>query len=119
MRDAEIPEQRGAGTIRKLWRASLGVSPAPAPFGWAENPPLFTRSLRYKATSLFMRAGNSNTDWGAPRPIVRARVRSPLVTRQAGNKPGMPTIRNRLTSFGSRVPTLNGPSPNAEGASGS
>ena len=109
-----LPEQRGAGTIRKLWRNSFGITPAPAPFGWAQNPPLYTRALRYKATSLFMRAGNSNTDWGEPRPIIRPRARQPLITRQAGNKPSQPTIRNRLISFGARVPPLNQASPNIE-----
>lgn len=110
----ETPEQRGAGTIRKLWRSTVGSTTFPAPFGWADNPRTITRSLRYKASSLFMRAGNSHTDWGEPRPIIRPRVRSPLITRQAGNKPGMPTVRNRLASFGSRIPPLNAPSSNAE-----
>ena len=96
-----LPEQRGAGTIRKLWRNSFGITPAPAPFGWAQNPPLYTRALRYKATSLFMRAGNSNTDWGEPRPIIRPRARQPLITRQAGNKPSHgPPGKNRSANDG-------------------
>lgn len=112
--DEQIPEQVAAGTIRGLWRSSLGGARGPAPFGWADHPRIFTRSLRHRVTSLFMRAGNSRTDWGEPRPMIRPRARQSIVTRQVGNRPAGPTVRNRLTSFGSRVPPLNQPSPNAE-----
>lgn len=109
----QTPEQVAPGTIRRLWRPTLGSIAGPAPFSWVDSPPIITRPLRYKASSLFVAAGTSRTLDGAARPMVRAQSRQSAVTRQAGNKPTMPTVRNRLRSFGSRVPPLNPPSPNA------
>lgn len=115
--DQTVPEQRGAGTIRHLWRSAFGSIPGPAPFGWAQNPrtPSSTRrTLRYRATYLGRGAGTSRAITGAPRRIIAPRVRVSPITRQAGNAPSRPTVRNRLRSFGSRVPTINQPSPNVE-----
>jgi len=113
--DQTVPEQRGAGTIRRLWRTAFGSIPGPVPFAWAQNPPLYgRRTLRYRATYMGRGAGTSATITGAPRRIVLARARVSPITRQAGNAPSRPTVRNRLRSFGSRVPTINQPSPNVD-----
>lgn len=101
-------------TIRQLRQGKAASIPAPPPFGWAENPPIVTVPVRYRASTRFRGVGNSRTLWGEPRLIVRRNIDQPRVTRQAGNKPSQPTVRNRLASFGSRVPTVNPPSPNVE-----
>lgn len=104
----------GGGTIRRLWRQAVNFIPAPPPFSWTENPPLITRALRYKASSVFRGAGSSNTRFGAPRLHVQPRHNMRPVTLAAGNLQGRPAVRNRLTSFGSRVPTVNRPSRAAQ-----
>lgn len=104
------------GQIRRLWRQAIDYIGAGPPVSWTENGirrrPLqvdgqITRALRYKASSLFRGTGSSNTRFGAPRPIVQHRHNQPRVTRGAGNLAARPTLRNRLTSFGSRVPPTN------------
>lgn len=110
----EIPPLDAPGTIRRNVRPAISAIPAPPPFSWADNPRIFTRPLRYKASTTYRAAGTDRTQTGAPRPVFKAKARTAIVTRQAGNKPAGPTVRNRLASFGSRVPPLNAPSPNAE-----
>lgn len=102
-----------AGTVRRLWEQAVTMIPAPPPFPVAAAPTTITRALRYRASSLFRRAGNDNTRFGARRPIIPPRHHSRPVTIAAGNQQGRPTRRNRMTSFGSRVPTVNQPSPAA------
>ena len=106
----------GAGTIRRLWRQAVNYIAGPAPYSWSENRATglelrlrgpITRALRYKASSVFRGAGSSNTRFGAPRPIVAARHNQPRVTKSAGDLQGRPTVRQRLGSFGSRVPPVN------------
>lgn len=109
----EAPEQTAAGTIRRLWRQRVHPIPAPPPYSWVDNPRIITTALRYRASSTFTAAGTDNTRYGAPRPPVRNRHRAQAVTRQAGNKAARPTVRNRLLSFGLRVPPENPPSPDA------
>ena len=117
--DHAIPEQRQPGvTIRRVVHAKGNSIAAPPPFSWVENPAIITVPVRYRATTRFRAAGTSNTMWNhGPRRIVKAKSSQPRVTRQAGNAPSRPTVRNRLASFGSRVPTLNPPSPNVEASS--
>jgi hypothetical protein len=103
-----------AGTIRRLWLQAVNMVPAPPPFPVAQAPLGITRALRYRASSLFQRAGNDNTRFGAARPYVPARHHQRPVTIAAGNQQGRPTVRNRMTSFGSRVAPVNPPSPAAE-----
>lgn len=102
------------GTIRRLWQQAVNMIPAPPPFPVAEAPLAITRALRYKASTVFRRAGNENTRFGARRPITAARHNQARVTVAAGNQQGRPTVRNRMTSFGSRVPTVNRPAAAAQ-----
>jgi hypothetical protein len=105
-----------AGTVRRTYRQSINFVPAPPPVDITGNQGLgvVTRSLRYKASTVFRRAGNDNTRFGARRPFVPARHNSPRVTIAAGNQQGRPTIRNRMTSFGRRVTPVNPASPAAD-----
>lgn len=106
-----------AGTIRRLWRQAVNMIPAPPPFAVSAAPLGITRALRYRASSLYQRAGNDNTRFGARRPIVPPRHNSRPVTVSAGNQQGRPAIRNRITSFGRRVPPVNAVDPAATKAS--
>lgn len=95
------------GTIRRLYRQSINLLPPATPFSWTMNPPIVTRSLRYKASSVYRPAGANNTRYGAKRKIVTPRHNQPVPTVGAGLLQRRPTVRNRITSFGSRVPTIN------------
>lgn len=106
------------GTVRRLWRQAVNlILPAPE-ISWSYNNGQgeITRAVRYKATSIYMQAGCSNTRYGAARPVVAARHNRRPVTLGAGNQQNRPTVRNRLSSFGKRVQPINQPSPAAEGA---
>jgi hypothetical protein len=112
--DTVTPEAVGAGTIRGLVLTQSNSVAGPPPFSWVDNPRIFLpRTLRYRASTRFRGVGSDRTINAADRPMVRWRVQQSAVTRQVGNKPAGPTVRNRLASFGSRVPPLNAPSPNA------
>jgi hypothetical protein len=107
------------GTIRRLWEQAVNMIPAPPPFPVAAAPTTITRALRYKASTIFLRAGNSATRFGARRPITPPRHNMRPVTIAAGNQQGRPTVRNRMTSFGRRVPPVNPPSADVESKSSS
>ena len=102
------------GTIRRLWRQAVNFVPAPPPFPVSAAPTTITRALRYKVSTHYRAAGTDNTRWGAPRAYVPTGHAGRLVTIAAGNQQGRPTVRNRMTSFGRRVPTVNQPSAAAE-----
>ncbi len=102
------------GTIRRLWRQAWNMIPAPPPFPVSQAPTTMQRALRYKASTVFRAVGTDNTRMGARRPIVPNRHRSRPVTVAAGNLQGRPVLRNRIISFGRRVPPLNSVSPAAE-----
>ena len=104
------------GTIRRLWRQSFNLVPAPPPVDVTRNNGLgvVTRALRYKASSTYKAAGTDNTRFGAARVHVPSRHNQPRVTIAAGNQQGRPTVRNRMTSFGRRVPPVNPVSPAAK-----
>lgn len=102
-------------TVRRNVHTQVNSIAAPPPFGWVDNPPVVTSPLRYRATTRFRRVGTDRSINAAARPIVPRKIQQSIITRQAGNAPSRPTVRNRLMSFGSRVPTLNAPSPNATG----
>lgn len=117
----------GAGQIRRMWRQSIGLIPAQAPFSWSENAPQpgrpisthpgpngITRSFRYMTRSISQRSGEDYTRFSGIHTVIRPRVRSKPVTLGAGQVRTRPTVRNRFTSFGSRVPTVNQPSQAAE-----
>jgi hypothetical protein len=114
------------GTIRRLWRQTVAYVPAPPAFSWSGNSPAFspgvraagwTRALRYMARSFYNPSNTDNTRFGARREIVTPGARQPRMTITAGAKRSRPTVRNRLTSFGSRVTPLNSNLPASEGGS--
>jgi hypothetical protein len=109
----------GVGQIRRLWRQAVDVIPAQSPYSWSTNSPapgrpamdyqLFgiTRALRYMTRSVYIGAGNDGTRYAELHTVVKKSNRHKPVTIGGGQVPGRPTIRNRMTSFGSRVPALN------------
>ncbi len=106
-----------AGQIRKFWRQTVNYIPAGGAYSWTENGPIFhklnpvgiTRALRYKTQSVYMGDGIDNTRFSGLHTVIPKRNRGKLVTLGVGQKRGQPTVRNRVSSFGSRVPTLNQP----------
>lgn len=112
----------GAGQIRRLWRQTVNYMPAQPDFSWTENGYLhapthgagITRALRYMTRSVYMGSGIDNTRFEGLHTEIYPRVRSKPVTLGAGQVRTRPTVRNRITSFGSRVPTINQPVQAAE-----
>ena len=105
-----------AGTIRELWKQTVGYAAAPPPFSWTANGPVstvssargfqITRALRYRVSSTYHGAGTDNTRLSELHSVVKPKVRAKRVTVNAGQQRGTPVTRNRLTSFGSRVTPL-------------
>lgn len=113
----------GAGQIRRMWRQAVNLHAAQDDFSWSRNaypglregPPVgLTRSLRYMTRSVYMGSGIDSTRFSGMHTRIMPRVRSKPVTIGAGQVRTRPTVRNRITSFGSRVPTLNQPVQGAE-----
>jgi hypothetical protein len=100
-------DRQAPGQIRRNYRQSINLLPPATPFSWTQNPPIVTRSLRYKATSVYRQAGALNSRYGARRKIIVPKHNQPVPTLGAGNLQRRPTVRNRIISFGSRVPTVN------------
>jgi hypothetical protein len=108
-----------AGTVRRFYRQSINFTPAQGPFSWTANglnadgnpeaPTVvgLTRALRYQTQSTYEGAGIDNSRYAALHTVVRKQNMYKPITIAAGSVRGRPTVRNRLTSFGSRVPTLN------------
>lgn len=116
-REQEESQGGGAVNIRHVWRQMVNYIGAGAGlFNWTNNlgprgddganSDQVTRALRYKASTRYVGAGNFLL-YGAARPLVPGRHAMRPVTTQAGNRQTAPTVRNRLTSFGSRVTPLN------------
>lgn len=112
---------QAVGTIRRWWRQMVNGAPQSAPYnqvtlstdtGNAEGVDL-TRALRYKASTHFIGAGD-DLKYNRMHTIVRGRSQAKSPSVAAGSVRGQPTVRNRLVSFGSRVPTLNGQSKAAQ-----
>jgi hypothetical protein len=105
----------GAGQIRRLWRQAVNLVPAQGSYSWTNSsnsaegsPPLdITRALRYMTKSLYIGSGIDNSRYAALHTVVKKRNMYKTVTVGRGQTRSRPTVRNRLTSFGSRVPTLN------------
>lgn len=107
------------GQIRHLWRQSINHINAQAPFSWTSNSPtpgrpsldfpgfFITRALRYMTRSVYVQGGTDNTRMWGERTSISNFNRGKATTVGGGQRQYSPTIRNRLTSFGSRVPTLN------------
>lgn len=109
------------GTIRRFVMPALRYVGAQGPFSWTENsfsPDApkgeggSTNPLRYLiSTTDTLTAGNQLSQ-PMLRPAIPPSVAAPsppLVL--AGNVQGRPTLRQRVPSFGSRIPTLNAPTP--------
>lgn len=110
----------GFGQIRRLWRQSIDYVPAQASYSWTESAPgaggpvtqptggyFITRALRYMTRSVYIGAGVDHSRFDELHTVVGKQNNYKTVTVNAGQKRNAPTVRNRLTSFGSRVPTLN------------
>lgn len=107
------------GQIRLLWRQAVNYIAAQSPYSWTDNAPgprrhftapggfAITRALRYLTRSLYMGAGIDNTRFDEQHTVITPQVTYKTVTMGAGNTRSRPTVRNRMSSFGSRVPTLN------------
>jgi hypothetical protein len=114
----------GRGQIRKLWRQTVNYMPAQPDFSWTANRHLLdptsargfqlTRALRYMTRSVYMGSGIDNTRFAGLHTVIKPRINSKPVTLGAGQVRTRPTVRNRVTSFGSRVPTINQPIQAAE-----
>jgi len=90
-----------------------------APYSWTKNAPTpdrgvlspqgfqITRALRYMTRSLYMGGGIDNTRYAMMHTVVGKQNMYKTVTVNTGQVRGRPTVRNRMSSFGSRVPTLN------------
>lgn len=109
-----------AGQVRQLWMQTVNYSAGQSPYSWTDNTPQpgrpaftpargfqVTRALRYLARSVYVQAGTDNTRLSEQHTVVRPSVRSKQVTVGGGQKRSAPTVRNRLSSFGQRVPPLN------------
>lgn len=130
-------ELLGAGFIRYLWRQAINEVAAQAPVDWTRATPDpingrpglmsgypgvdITRALRYMTRNVGPTAGVDNTRFEGlhstvlPRQRRSPQARGQRITVAGGSVRSRPTVRNRLTSFGSRVPTVNKPSPDVEG----
>ena len=109
----------GWGQVRRMWRQSVNLTAAQAPYSWTRSAPApgrtsippgpldITRALRYMTHSLYVAAGNDNSRYANLHTVVRKQNVYKTVTVNVGQNRNRPTVRNRLTSFGSRVPTLN------------
>lgn len=105
---------QAAGQIRRLYRQAVNLIPAQGPYSWTDNsngtnanPPVgVTRSLRYLTQSVYEGAGIDNSRYAALHTVVRKQNFYKTITQGSGAR-NRPTVRNRMTSFGSRVPTVN------------
>lgn len=107
------------GTVRRLWRQVANLTPAQASYSWTDSAPApgrpvsapsgldVTRTLRYMARSTYAAAGTDGTRMSALHTKIHPRVHSKPVSIAGGSARSRPTVRNRLTSFGSRVPPIN------------
>ena len=105
----------GAGQIRRLWRQSVNKIAAQGDFSWTEDandvtgagPVDITRALRYMTRSIYAWGGADHTRFDNLHTTVYKRNMYKTVTVNKGQNRNRPTVRNRMTSFGARVPTLN------------
>jgi hypothetical protein len=113
----------GFGQIRSLWRQSVNYTSAFPAYSWTENGIVssgskggigITRALRYMTRSVYIGSGLDHSRFDELHTVVSNTNVYKTVTVNAGQKRNRPTVRNRLTSFGSRVPTLNQPSSAAQ-----
>lgn len=112
-----------AGQIRTMWRQAIDYIAAQAPFSTttSSNPSagsangyMITRALRYMTRCIYEGAGIDHSRFDGMHSKIANDTKYVTITYGAGNTPSRPTIRNRMSSFGSRVPTLNTVVPAAE-----
>lgn len=107
------------GQIRHMWKQAVNFTPAQAGFSWTESAPgaggritspggfHLTRALRYLTRSVYVAGGTDHTRFDAMHTVIVKKNAYKTVTVNAGQVRNRPTVRNRMSSFGSRVPTLN------------
>lgn len=104
-----------AGQVRHLWRQSVDYIAAAGGYSWTASSPSgpagrglgITRALRYMTRSLYVAGGTDNSRLSELHTVVEPKARAKPVTTGGGQARSRPTVRNRLTSFGSRVPPIN------------
>lgn len=107
------------GTVRRLWQNLAGYVGTSEPFSWTANGVTADKSpraggapistpLRYLITTVNTLTAGNQLSQPMRRPSVPPRVThtAPSLV-MAGNVGYRPTIRSRIPSFGSRVPSLN------------
>jgi hypothetical protein len=109
------PGTLAPGEVRRLWRPLVHPVPAPPPFEVSAQPCTITRATRYSTRSFYRPAGSSNTRFIGLHTVIKMAIRHKEITRGGGGTIGRPTVRNRMSSFGSRVPPLN---PRVKAAAG-
>jgi hypothetical protein len=114
------------GQVRRFWRQVADMVPGQPAFSWTTNSPApgrpvrgqggfrITTALRYMTRSVYVAGGTDSSRFSALHTKVRPRVNSKPVTVGGGNVRNRPTVRNRITSFGSRVTPLNAKVPAAK-----
>lgn len=114
----------GFGQIRRLYRQAVNYNGAGfGPFSWTDGGKTagtgggldITRALRYMTRSVYIGGGIDHSRFDELHTLITRQNVYKTVTVNAGQKRNVPTIRNRVTSFGSRVPTLNSAVRAAEG----
>jgi hypothetical protein len=108
------------GQIRRLYRQTIDYIAAQAPYSWTTNAPQpgrpesvplngvgITRALRYMTRSVYMGSGIDNSRYDNMHTVVMKQNTYKTVTVNSGQVRNRPTTRNRMSSFGSRVPILN------------
>lgn len=107
------------GTVRRLWRQVADMVPAQAGYSWTASAPApgrpvpqqggvgISTALRYMTRSVYAAGGTDSTRMSALHTKITPRVHSKPVTLPAGGVRSRPTVRNRVTSFGQRVPAIN------------
>lgn len=103
------------GQIRRLWHQLVSPVPAPPPFEVSAQPFTGQRTIRYKSSSVYLPAGDMlrfSRD-GVPglHSVIVQQSRQDRPTITSGQNRNRPTTRNRMSSFGSRVPPLNPRAP--------
>lgn len=115
---------QAAGQIRQFWRQSINLFSAQGGYSWTRNgndvnprPGVgITRALRYMTRSVYIGAGD-HSRYDMLHTVVTKQNVYKTVTVNSGQQRNNPTVRNRMTSFGSRAPTLNQAVQGAEGQS--
>jgi hypothetical protein len=117
------------GFVRRWWRQTMNVTNAQAPFSWTANKnidggvqgfDLKRPPLRYMTShTVYVGTGIDNTRFSGLHTSIEHRSRQKPIAIGLGQTRSRPTVRNRMASFGSKVPTLNQPVQGAQTNGGS